>query len=1063
MSTTLESEIEQSGDHRRVFRDARVDGLTTPADVLARLDRFRVRKRKVIFASVVLATIATAAACLFFVAVVDYCWPMPMLARRLLLAISLLSVGSVVVGRLLVIAVRGCSRTGIAKELESMHRPLGQSLRTLIRAGSTCAESNREGQRALMSNLLATKTDTACDAWGMEDRQSRTPLTITASACLSVGLIVVVWFAASWDTRLSIRRSLFADAAYTTVNITPGDTTIVKGMSADLSIELIGRFDDTVQLWTRPSDNETAQWQASRLETAATEVGLATDDRPHRRWTATIREVRESLDYRFSYDGSMTPTHRITSQEPIVIVTRQCQVISPEYTGLPTRTFTDPDVTVVEGSRLTFEIKTSSPLSAAKLQRSDTSGSAIDIATTIDGCIVRFELDANANIAWMLDGVNEAGVPLTDASGDIRVKPDVAPEIRWVSPNVETRVSSLAELTMQVDVQDDYGIVEAGIVFDIGDASGNVLANFAWPGGKGLSRAPTKRMLREVLPLEHFDVTQRDFLTYHAYAIDNHPDTPRRIESPVRYIDIRPLRQNLREARLMPAEANELNRRRLQLSEAINRQRRLIARTTEMLAWPTTKMQSGWRAVERHTQSQSDLADATREIAERQVAEGNDDVDSLANAEASMIAAVDSMEAGEMAIAQTQQDDAHRFLVEARDEIDITLVNANLPPLRRDVLNSLRRRLREQEDDNRSQQRELADQLRQLAQRQRALAEQLVDEVVPAQPLASEQQDQIRRAEVIGEVIDNQSWPTESVPRRMRLVVDQMSETLAMLDRVTPDDKQRESEQYSFLRTAVDLDELAFQIETLAAEEPTTLLQTMAQSLFQLSEAERDLGDEPNPESEDFVRRRSETMLDLIAELEGPADEQVEVVVDSLQKVLDELPVVDRLREAMEVRGKPPAEDSKPNRQRRGQVFQQAAEDLARAYRDLSSPRLEQLQRLKREAEQLAAAAEVEDGVSGDTEVLTAMAKNLIAGLEKQGMDSEADLISDKLASTSVGPRTTGTRRSGMRKAAELVKQELQARIAEILLREFEGSGDAAVPPGYQDVVDDYFRQLTNP
>ncbi len=141
---------------------------------------------------------------------------------------------------------------------------------------------------------------------------------------------------------------------------------------------------------------------------------------------------------------------------------------------------------------------------------------------------------------------------------------------------------TLAELPMRVKISDDYGIEESGIVFQLGGDDEYVLTD--WFADESDSESPPKTRvpLEEILPLESLALSERDYISYYAYAVDNRASGPHRAESDVRYIDIRPLRQFYSEIEQDPNNGAG-GRVIVQLNEIIRRQRFLINRTRKLL------------------------------------------------------------------------------------------------------------------------------------------------------------------------------------------------------------------------------------------------------------------------------------------------------------------------------------------------------------------------------------------------------------------------------------------------------------------------------------------------
>jgi hypothetical protein len=53
----------------------------------------------------------------------------------------------------------------------------------------------------------------------------------------------------------------------------------------------------------------------------------------------------------------------------------------------------------------------------------------------------------------------------------------------------------------------------------------------------------THAALEELLCLEEFSVTETSAVTYYAYVLDNYPERPKRTETDLRFIEIRPFQR----------------------------------------------------------------------------------------------------------------------------------------------------------------------------------------------------------------------------------------------------------------------------------------------------------------------------------------------------------------------------------------------------------------------------------------------------------------------------------------------------------------------------------------
>lgn len=106
----------------------------------------------------------------------------------------------------------------------------------------------------------------------------------------------------------------------------------------------------------------------------------------------------------------------------------------------------------------------------------------------------------------------------------------------------------IAEILAKIGVDDDFGLTRSGIVFSVngGEERTLILKDFKPPGGKQQGAVPpnvTQATLEEMLRLEQFPLGQTDSITYYAFAEDNYPAAGHRVETELRFIDIRPFRR----------------------------------------------------------------------------------------------------------------------------------------------------------------------------------------------------------------------------------------------------------------------------------------------------------------------------------------------------------------------------------------------------------------------------------------------------------------------------------------------------------------------------------------
>jgi hypothetical protein len=152
------------------------------------------------------------------------------------------------------------------------------------------------------------------------------------------------------------------------------------------------------------------------------------------------------------------------------------------------------------------------------------------------------------------------------------------------------------------------------------------------------------------------------------------------------------------------------------------------------------------------------------------------------------------------------------------------------------------------------------------------------------------------------------------------------------------------------------------------------------------------------------------------------------------------------------------------------------ARDLEAARRDYVQPRLEQLLAAERKAAEVQKALDSVSDPAGKAEAEKALSDLAQAMASLQPGDGPLRDAADALEHASqmasgtdgwVPPKQLGTRPGLFRppvattNAVRGVLRTLQARIQELILNDALVDRDGAVPPGYKEMVEDYFRLLS--
>jgi hypothetical protein len=699
---------------------------TSPSGFVRRFNAVWSRMRLVLTGQAVCWTLLLATVGISLLAALDYVFELGWTAR----AIGLAAVGSATVilaGVLLAGVFRTWSRPRTAVEIERCFPQLGQSVRTAVQFGGRPEEAvQAEGVATTLVAALETETDASTRPLELESIIPSRRLAIAAGALAAAVLLLLSAIAFDAEWRIAANRALLGDRPYTELTVAPGDALVDAGMDLPINLDLQGRTDRRVVLLSRPLDAEQAEWNEQELS----DEQLTSSERNRSRYEVTLARIEHPLEYRVIAGPAESPVYRVDVRYPLSIQDIQVEITPPEYTGLDPKTVENGNIQAVAGTRAKFRIELDRAPAEAQVVFADRralgpAGERLPdetIPLDIDGTVLSMELDLAVNQTYSILAAAADGTKLPENKYRIRVREDQPPQVWFEEPGEALEVHTLAEILMRVRVRDDFGLSRAGIVFAVNNEDEHTLLLEDFQAAadelkrEGKVAPTTQAVLEKVLPLEYFQLTQKDSVIYYAFAEDNYPESPRRTETDLRFIDIRPFKRFYRV--IDPEMSNGEGVRLASLAELIARQRFALNRTIQISKRPEGSGHPDLNTIDRLIQFEEELAVATRELAEGLEGLGFDGSDLLYQAEEAMLAAVDSLSVGKYDTAVLQEKDALRYLIEGRNKINVDLLkNPQLAEQVRQFDRTQLQKLRRPKSDE-EEAAELVARLEELARRQ---------------------------------------------------------------------------------------------------------------------------------------------------------------------------------------------------------------------------------------------------------------------------------------------------------------------------------------------------------
>ncbi len=1147
-----------------------VAGAAVTTQVVAAVDSLRRRYLASRLAIAVIGALAVGLVIWLTLGLGDYFGEWSLGVRRSMLSVAALLLFAGWVWRMAV-GIRDGRMRAFTRTLESTFDGFGQRLRTVL--------DNASGRISGPAEMLSSLGHQTLGRWETLTPQRLIPrrrLMGSATAAAIAAALVLGVSMSGWQWRTALLRAAGFDRPYTEMLASPGDARVMEGTPLEVSLTLAGRTDRDVVLFYREAGtdvdwiesqliakplavehSDTVDHAASDRETATNlvsavdspiwfnpvpsnaasghaQVPSMSRSEPTASFALSLGRASRPLEYYFATSIGRTPKYRIDVQPMIEVSRYETLVESPGYTGLTPRTFASLDVVALRGSVVTVTMQTNHPLAAASVAMGDRRGNLETVPDAVTGEANRweFKIPTNQSLHWEMTGRGLDGTPMKPIRGRLRVRNDEAPKISWQDPHDEVRVHTLAELPMHVRVSDDYGITRAALVFQLGSEDEYVLTEWLPGDQAGADQsgdmaidsaaatnvdmpATTRVNLEQVLPLESFGLSERDYIAYYAYAIDNRGGSPQRIETDVRYIDIRPLRQFYSEVEREPSESGS-GRVLVQLDEIIRRQRFLINRSRRLVRGGAD-LSSQLGAIDRMVKGQSELAGLTHFLADFFISRGNDDVEALNQAEAAMLQAADSLAIGNFELTLVQQEDAQRALAEARRTLEIAFIK-NPTPAQQRAMAKLARQLQQKLRRERSQTTaELADSLKRIAVAQSQLGKQSANGDSPSrvsgegrslsdgegsndeedsdeevdipigETLFAEQVELLERLRGIEEQLAGDLERSPLLKQRLDDAIEQMDGLAATARREDLAGFVGSSGTLSEL-----LDEAGVQLAGMTAAEPIEQIATLRDMAASLANLESKMASFDHGESSDLgsaetevseaklasrLSLRAETAEEVLRTPVDIGDVEASEVQETLQRFVEEQELIERLGEsktaARQTLDQDPSDSAGTTEERNDDEFIAAARgrsmDYARAakrleelYQQMATPRLNMLRQLEQRAaklaQQMGGGGKKTEEDPGEPTAAAELAE-LADDLKSQGLRE----LAEELTGGGAGDTDDAidlNRDSVGRGGPALVVEELRRRIREMILLDIAADRDAPVPPQYRAAVDGYFRVL---
>lgn len=262
-----------------------------------------------------------------------------------------------------------------------------------------------------------------------------------------------------------------------------------------------------------------------------------------------LSNVQSNAVYRVVYDGQQGELYRLSVFEFPELKSSQAKLDYPEFTGRDDKVINNTRrLTAVEGTGLTFDFQFNKPLTSAVLKTRDGEGEDIPLQQLADGSS-QFQLlrDFNESGEFRYELHLEDADERTNRFPSLyvfNVLENAAPALKFEAPAGDTEVSAIEEMRLQGVVRDDFGLVDAGIGYQLAGEEPQYLSLAA------ADLSTNKLAVAHVLRMEDLGVEVGQVVSYFLWADDRDRDGKlRRGYSDLFFATVRPFEEIFRQNR----------------------------------------------------------------------------------------------------------------------------------------------------------------------------------------------------------------------------------------------------------------------------------------------------------------------------------------------------------------------------------------------------------------------------------------------------------------------------------------------------------------------------------
>lgn len=420
----------------------------------------------------------------------------------------------------------------IARQIEDEHPELNSLLLAAVEQ-----QPDSSGQYSYLQQRVIREAieHAARSRWAERFSNTQTQLAKTVHwlvLAVSVGLVVVYVTPTMAQPRQVLKQQETKPGGVVPdfeLSVDPGNAELERGSSLVVMARFGERFPSEVNLVINPG-TDTARIMPMVKSMKDPVFGT------------TVTAVDKPFTYQVAFAEGESEEFTVKVYEHPSLERSNVEIDYPDYTGLDDQKIENTKrVTAVEESKITLEFELNKPVEhAALVSPTET----IELTTVADKAVATVS-------DYVLRRKDQFKLVLRDSDGRtnkvanrfvfvaLKNRP---PEMKFLFPKGDQRVSALEEMQFEIQAYDDFGLSKVGFSYRLAgkDTVDVILA----------TNAPARKKMKfeQMIAMEALNVKPDNLLTYYIWAEDVGPDgNVRRRESDIFFAEVRPFDESYSE------------------------------------------------------------------------------------------------------------------------------------------------------------------------------------------------------------------------------------------------------------------------------------------------------------------------------------------------------------------------------------------------------------------------------------------------------------------------------------------------------------------------------------